>query len=69
MHIDEARLKVLTKIVRNKKKNSQVEVVIAETDHNTMNAVLNMNWRKETKNYIYIEINKYDDPEALKIFK
>ena len=49
MHIDEARSNVLTKIVKKNKKNKEKEVVVTETDHNTINAVLDIQWRAESK--------------------
>ena len=68
MHIDEARTNVLAKIVKKKKKTNSKEIVVTETDHNTMNAVLDIIWREEIKTS-NIEVYKFNDKDALQKFK
>ena len=68
MHIDEARTNVLTKIVKKKERNNSQEIVVTETDHTTMNAVLDISWREEIKTS-NIEVYKFNDKDSLQKFK
>ena len=68
MHIYEARTNVLVKIVKKKKKTNYKEIVLTETDHNTMKAVLDIPWREEIKT-LNIEVYKFNDKDALQKFK
>ena len=62
IHIDEERVHVLTK---NLKTKSTVEY--SESNHNIINATMNMKWSQKETNVI--EVFKYKDHEALKKFK
>ena len=64
MQIDEGRQHVLTKFI--KKKNKTVE--ISESDHNTITAVMDVEW-KESNKLSCVEVFKFNDEEGLKTFQ
>ena len=65
MNIDESRINVLTKIIKKKHKK---DMEIKETDHNTINAVLNIKWEENT-NVTYSEVYKFNDIDGMRKFK
>ena len=65
MHIDEERVNVLTKIM--KKRKTKV-VKIKESDHNTINVELDIEWKEDTTT-ASVEVFYFNDSVALKTFK
>lgn len=65
MHIDEERVNVLTKIM--KKRKTKV-VKIKESDHNTINVELDIEWKEDTTT-ASAEVFNFNDSVALKTFK
>ena len=65
MHIDEERVNVLTKIMK-KRKTKVVE--IKESDHNTINIELDIEWKEDTTT-ASVEVFYFNDSVALKTFK
>ena len=65
MHVDEERINVLTKVM---KKNKRKDLDIKESDHNTIDVVLDIAWR-EDKTVSYVEVFKFADKESLAKFK
>ena len=64
MNIDEARINVLSKIMKKKHKGG---IEIKESDHNTINAVLNIKWEGTSK-VTYTEVYKFNDIEGMENF-
>ena len=65
INIDEARVNVLTKIIK-KKKTKKVD--IKETDHNTINVELDIEWKEDTPT-TSTEVFNFNDTDSLKMFK
>ena len=65
MHIDEERVDVLTKIM---KKTKTKVVEIKESDHNTINVELDIEWKEDTTK-VSAEVFNFNDTVALKTFK